>query len=149
LKDRYGGILRRLLILNKVDPVSLKNFISKTTIVFKTFDFNVQLTKNNSEIWNFKTTNPGGDRKYVVYCAPDLVKSKGVIKIALKKVPSSYRLVVVCSNYDGPDFQDSVDNNYTLVTLDKLNEYGVEMLEILERDSGVGPSKTSFTTALG
>lgn len=133
--------------------MSLKNFISKTTIVFKTFDFNVKLTKNNSEIWNFKTTNPSGDKKYVVYCAPDLVKSKGVIKVALRKVPSSHRLVVVCSNYDGPDFQDSVDNNYTLVTLDKLNEYGIEMLEILERDGerdgGMHPSKASFTTALG
>ena len=126
--------------------MSLKNFVSKTTIVFKTFDFNVRLTKNNSEIWNFSTTNPAGSKNYVVYCAPDLMKSRGVIKVALKKVPSSHRLVVVCSNYDGPDLQESKDNDYTLVTLDRLNEYGIEMLEILEREGAQASPNSNFTS---
>lgn len=128
--------------------MSLKNFISKTSIVFKTFDFNVKMTKNNAEIWNFTTSNPGGDKNYVVYCAPDLMKSKGVIKIALKKVPTTHRLVVVCSNYDDPDFQDSLENNYCLITLDKLNEYGVEMLDILEREGLASGDKDKFTQAI-
>ncbi|TNF30499.1 MAG: hypothetical protein EP319_04895 [Deltaproteobacteria bacterium] len=132
----------------KVDSVSLKNFISKTSIVFKTFDFSVKMTKNNSEIWNFTTSNPNGDKRYVVYCAPDLGKSKGVIKIALKKVPSSHRLVVVCSNFDAPDLQESVENNYCLVTLDKLNEYGITMLDILEKEGSLSESKQKFTSAL-
>ncbi len=128
--------------------MSLKNFISKTSIVFKTFDFNVRMTKNNSEIWNFTTSNPTGEKKYVVYCAPDLGKSKGVIKIALKKVPSDHRMVVVCSNFDAPDLEDSVENNYCLITLDKLNEYGIEMLDILEKDGALTESKQKFTSAL-
>ncbi|MCO4792781.1 MAG: hypothetical protein KC493_03655 [Bacteriovoracaceae bacterium] len=129
--------------------VNLKTFISKTTIVFKTFDFTVKRTKNNSEIWNFSAMSPSGDKKYVVYCAPDISKAKGIVKIALKKVPAGHRLVVVCENYEGQDQQESVDNGYCLVTFDKLNEYGVEMLDILEKEGGLTPTQQKFTSALG
>lgn len=128
---------------------NLKTFISKTTIVFKTFDFSVKRTINNSEIWNFSAISPNGDKKYVVYCAPDISKAKGIVKIALKKTPAGHRLVVVCENHESQDLQDSTDDDYCLVTFDKLNEYGVEMLDIIEKEGGLTPIQQKFTSALG
>lgn len=141
-------VIRRIKNEQKCFMTNLKTFIAKTTIVFKTFDFNVKMTKNNAAIWNFATSNPEGDKKYVVFCSPELEKAKGIIKIALKKLPSSHRLVVVCSNFKNEDYQESLIHDYCLITFDKLNEYGVEMLDVLEKEEKSPINRLKLTSSV-
>jgi phosphoglycerate dehydrogenase-like enzyme len=75
------------------------------------------------------------DKKYVVYCAPELAKVKGIIKVALKKVPKDSKLVVVCLNHTDEEKNMANENEYTLITLNKIKEYGTEMIDAKSRET--------------
>ena len=98
---------------------------------FKAFDYQVTMTESKSSLWNFLTSSPHTQKKYAVFCTPDISKAKGLIKVALKKVPQEHRLVVVTSKVnDEEQLQMAEDNDFCLVSLNILNDFGQQMLEI-------------------
>lgn len=112
-----------------------KQFITACTLTFKAFDFDVTMTNGKSTLWSFVTHNPNNDKSYAVFCAPSASKSKGLIKVARKKLPKDHRLVVVTESIkDGEqDIADELD--FTLLELSTLKNYGQEMLGIRSIES--------------
>ena len=109
----------------------IKEFVTSCTFVFKSFDYEVIESKNKANLWHFTAIKDA--KKYVIYCAPDLSKVKGIIKVALKKVPNKTRLVVICTNHDDDEYQEAQDCNYALITLTKIKNYGDSMLEAQQK----------------
>ncbi|OIQ20457.1 MAG: hypothetical protein BM556_00515 [Bacteriovorax sp. MedPE-SWde] len=107
--------------------------VTSCSMVFKSYLYDVVISKNKANLWHFTATKK--DKKYVVYCAPELAKVKGIIKVALKKVPKGSKLVVVCPNHTEDDKKTAEENEYTLITLTKIKDYGTEMLEAKSRDT--------------
>jgi hypothetical protein len=91
------------------------------------FNHEVIISKNKANLWHFTAKND--DKKYLVYCAPQLSKVKSIIKIALKKVPKGARLVVICNTYTPEEEQTASDLEYALMDIHTLQKYGTEMLE--------------------
>jgi hypothetical protein len=91
------------------------------------FEHEVIISKNKANLWHF--TAKREDKKYLVYCAPQLSKVKSIIKIALKKVPQGSRLIVVCNTYTNEEEQAAINSNYSLIDIHTLQKYGTEMLE--------------------
>ncbi len=91
------------------------------------FDHDVTISKNKANLWHF--TAKRSDKKYLVYCAPNLTKVKSIIKIALKKVTSDSKLVVICNTFTQEEKQLAEGLNYTLVDIHTLKKYGTDMLE--------------------
>lgn len=100
--------------------------VTSCSMVFKSYLYDVVISKNKANLWHFTASKK--DKKYVVYCAPELGKVKGIIKVALKKVPKDCKLVVVCSNHTEEEKSTAAENDYTLVTLERIKEYGTEMI---------------------
>lgn len=115
--------------------VSRKKFVTSCTVNFKTMDFEVRMAQSKSAMWHFEAQNPDKTKTYVVMCVPEIKKGRSLIKAAFKKAPEGKRFVVICDKYDDKDVQESEKNGYTLVTLQEINRFGVEMLEIKERES--------------
>ena len=112
-----------------------RKFITTCTLTFKAFDFDVTMSESKSTLWNFVAFNPNNQKRYAVFCTPAVSKVKGLIKVALKKLPADHRLVVIAEAHS-QDEQDAADQlGYCLVSLGTLNEYGQEMLEIREKES--------------
>lgn len=105
----------------------IEKYITTCTTTFKMFDHEVIISKNKANLWHFTAKN--GDKKYLVYCAPQLSKVKSIIKIALKKVPQGSRLVVICNTYTSEEEQAATDLEYALMDIHTLQKYGTEMLE--------------------
>ncbi len=101
---------------------------------FKVFDYQVKMTESKSSLWNFVTTNPKTDKKYVVFCTPSATKVKGLIKVALKKLPKEHRLVVVAIDFNDEELKAAQENDYCLVTYNSLNDFGQQMLDIKNQD---------------
>jgi hypothetical protein len=95
--------------------------------------YEVVISKNKANLWHFTAAKK--DKKYVVYCAPELAKVKGIIKVALKKVPKDSKLVVVCSKHTDEEKSTASENDYTLVTLETIKQYGTEMIEAKSRET--------------
>ena len=116
-----------------------RSFILKCSMCFKVFDYQVKMTEGKSSLWNFVTINPKGNKKYAVFCAPNATKVKGLIKVAQKKLPHEHRLVVVVAQHNDEELQLAEDNDFCLVSIDSLNEFGQQMLEIKNRDINLNP----------
>lgn len=114
---------------------TLKKFITSCSLTFKAFEHEVNMTQNKATLWNFIAVNTKAGKNYAVYCAPKLKNAKSLIKLALKKLPKDTKLVVVTQEYTDDDSKLAEDSGYTIVTLDKLNEYGTEMLEIKQKEA--------------
>lgn len=71
----------------------------------------------------------------MIYCAPQYTKTKGIVKIALKKVPKDSRLVVVCSRYGATEKMEAETMGYSLIDFKTLEKYGMEMIEAKTRDT--------------
>jgi hypothetical protein len=120
-----------------------RKFITTCTLTFKAFDFDVTMSESKSTLWNFVAFNPNNQKRYAVFCTPAVSKVKGLIKVALKKLPAEHRLVVVAETHSQEE-QDAADQlGYCLVSLNTLNEYGQEMLEIRENETAQGGSETT------
>lgn len=111
-----------------------KQFITACTLTFKAFDFEVTMTNGKSTLWNFVTYNPNNDKHYCIFCAPSLSKSKGLIKVALKKLPKEHRLVVVTEVLTNEEEESANDLGFSALELSTLRQYGQEMLEIRSRE---------------
>lgn len=112
-----------------------KLFISKCTLTFKAFDFDVTLSESKSTLWNFVTFNPNNQKSYAVYCTKSATESLDSIKNTLTKLPAHHRLVVVAESHTDEEVDEAHDLDYCLVSLEKLELYGQEMLEIREREA--------------
>lgn len=97
------------------------------------FEHEVVISKNKANLWHF--TAKRKDKKYLVYCAPNLSKVKSIIKIALKKVPADSKLVVICNTYTDEEKNLADNSNYSLVDIHTLKKYGTEMLDAKTEDS--------------
>ena len=115
-----------------------KNFINICSVTFKAFDYSVSMSKNKTTLWHFIATSSKDKnlKQYAVMCAPNLTKSKALIKVARGKTIDQ-RLVVVTSNYSDDDLEKSRKEDYCLVSIVELKKYGDEMLSIRERESEI------------
>ncbi|MCR9204043.1 MAG: hypothetical protein NXH75_05675 [Halobacteriovoraceae bacterium] len=113
----------------------LRTFITKCTLTFKAFDFDVTMSESKSTLWNFITFNPNNQKRYCVFCAPSVKKVKGLIKVALKKVPKDHRLVVVVKGHTEEEVEEADAQGFSLLSLGTLDWYGKEMLEIRDKES--------------
>lgn len=108
----------------------LEKYISSCSITFKAFDHEVIMNKSKTTLWHFSSFSRRQNKKYMVYCTPDIKKARSLIKVALRKLPPESRLVVVCSQFTQSDQQDALEHDYCLITIEVLKKYGAEMLEI-------------------
>jgi hypothetical protein len=99
----------------------LRKFVTTCTLTFKTFDFDITMNESKATLWNFTASNPQGDKKYCVFCAATVSKSKGLIKVACKKLPQDHRLVVIVESHSDQELEDATSQNYTLISLETLN----------------------------
>ena len=118
----------------------LKKFITSCSLTFKAFDHEIVMSQSKSTLWNFTAHHYQNEKNYAVYCAPKINSAKALIKVALKKVPKDTRLVVVTSSYTPEEKVQADREGYALVTLDKLSQYGTEMIEIKEREKALQAS---------
>lgn len=112
-----------------------RKFITTCTLTFKAFDFDVTMSESKSTLWNFIAFNPNNQKRYAVFCTPSVSKVKGLVKVALKKLPADHRLVVVAESTQQEEVVAADEQGFCLVSLNTLNEYGQEMLEIREKES--------------
>lgn len=113
-----------------------RKFVTKCTLTFKAFDFDVTMSERKSTLWNFIAFNPNNQKRYAVFCTSKVTKVKGLIKVALKKLPADHRLVVVVEGHTDDEVAQSDEQGFCLVSLSTLVEYGQEMLEIRGRSDG-------------
>lgn len=116
----------------------VKTFITSCAGTFKAFNYKCELSKSQATIWNFVAKSESGDKVYAVFCAPKLDSSKSLIKLAVKKV-SDMRLVVVTSHHTDEQLEASREEGYALVTLDVLNKFGAEMIDIRSNELNSDP----------
>jgi len=115
--------------------MTLKDFITQCTLVFKSFEHDVTIIQSKSSLWQFTTNSRRNKKKYAVMVAPAFSKVKSLIKIAKKKLPPETRLVVVTNAFTDADNDMSAKEDFTLLTLETLNRYGQEMLDLKNRVS--------------
>ena len=111
----------------------VQEFVNSCTLVFKSFEYDVVISKNKSNLWHYTAAKQ--DKKYVVYCAPEIKKVKGLLKVAINKIPKDHRLVVICNQIDASDEEFAEGFDFTLVTLEKIKNYGEALLEAQIRES--------------
>ena len=116
----------------------VKTFIASCAGTFKAFDYKCELSKSQATIWNFVAKNQSGDKVYAVFCAPKLESSKSLIKLAVKKV-NDMRLVVVTSHHTEEQLEASRSDGYALVTLEVLNKFGEEMIDLRSSELNSDP----------
>ncbi len=93
------------------------------------------MSESKSTLWNFVAYNPNNQKRYAVFCTAKVAKVKGLIKVALKKLPQDHRLVVVVEDHTDEEVTQADEQGFCLVKLSTLDEYGQEMLEIRGRDN--------------
>ena len=67
---------------------AVQQFVTQASMTFKTFDYQVVISKNKSNLWHYVATPPGGAKKYMVYCAPNLAKVKKFHQGRIEKGPT-------------------------------------------------------------
>lgn len=93
------------------------------------------MNKSKTVLWHFCAKSPLTPKTYVVMCVPCLKSGKNLIKAALNKLQAGEKLVIVCDSYTEVEFSEAESKNYSLITLKDINRYGMEMLEIRQRES--------------
>jgi hypothetical protein len=117
---------------------AIKTFIASCAATFKTFNYKCELPKSQATIWNFVAKSQSGDKIYAVFCAPKLESSKSLIKLAVKKV-SDMRLVVVTIEHTEEQLEASRSEGYALITLEALNQFGDDMIDIRSKELNSDP----------
>jgi hypothetical protein len=116
----------------------IKTFIANSAGIFKAFNYRCELSKSQATIWNFVAKNQEGDKVYAVFCAPKLDSSKSLIKLAAENV-SNMRLVVVTHKHTDEQLESSREDGYALVTLEVLNKFGAEMINLRSDEINSNP----------
>ncbi len=97
---------------------------------FKVFDYQVKMTESKSSLWNFITTSPVSNKKYAVFCTPQVSKAKGLIKVALKKLPKEHRLIVITLKHSDEDLKAAEEQDYGVIAFNEINDFGQQMVGI-------------------
>lgn len=113
--------------------LKVEQLITSCSMVFKSYLYDVVISKNKANLWHFTAAKK--EKKFVVYCTADITKVRGIIKVALKKIPADSKLVVICSEYENEDFKQSIEGNYSLVTLSMIRQYGADMISAQTKNS--------------
>lgn len=114
-----------------------KKLISTCTLTFKAFDHDVVMSPGKTTIWDFVTTDKRTGKKYCVYCALKMDRAKNLIKIALKKLPKDHRFVVITPEFSEKDEKAAEEGRYCITSVNVLNKFGQEMLEIKSSETAV------------
>lgn len=120
-----------------MNPQMLQKYINSCSLTFKAFEHEVNISQSKTNLWHFSSLSHRKQKKYMVYCAPNLQKVKSLIKVALRKLPKGSRLVVVCQQYSEDDYQEALEMDYCLVTVETLRQYGTKMLEITSNEEQI------------
>lgn len=111
----------------------VKKYLSVSSLTFKAFGYELALTPGKGTVWHFRATNPSRTKHYVILLAPKINQSKMLIKIGLKKLPDEHRLVVVTSDYTTEEYTEAENQGYTITTIDTLDSFAKEMIQIQSR----------------
>lgn len=110
----------------------IEEFVNSCTLVFKSFEYDVVISKNKANLWHFSANKL--ENNYVIYCAPEIKKVRGILKVAMKKIPDQHRLVVISSEYSASDEAFAEELEFTLITLKKIKRYGEDLLQARLRE---------------
>ncbi len=115
---------------------SLKRFISVSSMTFKAFDHNVIMSSSRKILWHFTSQSERTNKKYAVFCVPNLTQAGSLISAALNQASNdNLRLVVVSINVNEIDIEISHERNYCVVSLKELQKFGEDMLRARARES--------------
>lgn len=115
-----------------------KEFIDTCVTTFEAFRYSCEHNKGIGTVWEMMATNFGGDRTYAIICAPRVDEFRNQIRIARKRLGDETRLVVVTEKHCDKEETLSIENDYSLVTLDIMEDFGLQMIEIERRDRECG-----------
>jgi hypothetical protein len=111
----------------------LDKFVNQTTMIFKSYEHSVMVSKTKSNLWHFSSTY--NQKKYNIYCTLSLSKVKSLIKIALKKTTDETRLVVICNKHSEEDKESADEAGYSLIEFSVLQEFGTDIIEARAKDA--------------
>jgi hypothetical protein len=112
-----------------------KEFLARTSLIFKQFNHDVSKRLKNST-WDFETLYLG--KKFAIVCLPktstqDFLQSGGetLDKYLEKADETDMRLVIVCRKGSPDDFEFSKTMGFCLVGLDTLNDLYSDIMSSL------------------
>ena len=115
-----------------------QEFISTCTNTFEAFNYRCSIPKALGSLWELVVTKFNGDKSYAILCAPRIDVIRNNIRIAQKKLGEETRLIVVTEEISQEEVVASLENNYSLVTVNEIERFGLEMVGIMERDKQSG-----------
>ncbi|MFT6070721.1 MAG: hypothetical protein ACJAT2_000719 [Bacteriovoracaceae bacterium] len=124
--------------MTEISRKKKKQFIDTCVTTFESFKYSCEHNKGIGSVWEMMATNFGGDRSYAIICAPRVDEFRNQIRIAKKRLGDEARLVVVTEQHCEVEESLSIENDYSLVTLDLMKDFGLQMLEIEKRDREQG-----------
>jgi hypothetical protein len=120
-----------------------QQYLKALTKTFEAFSYTCSVPKGVGCTWEMVAKNFSGEKEYAMVFAPRVDGHRNNIRIAQKKVAEGTRIVVVTEEeIKAEEIAKSEEDGYTLVTLDIMERYGVEMLETLEREKSEGKEMT-------
>lgn len=124
--------------MTEISRKKKKEFIDTCVTTFESFKYSCEHNKGIGTVWEMMATNFGGDRNYAIICAPRVDEFRNQIRIAKKRLGDDARLVVVTEKHCEVEESLSIENDYSLVTLDLIEDFGLQMIEIERRDKEEG-----------
>lgn len=119
-----------------------QELISTCTTTFEAFDYSCSIPKALGTLWELVATKFNGEKSYAIVCAPRVDAIRNNIRIAQKKLDDDTRLVVVTEELSAEEVDASLENDYSLITISEIKRFGLEMVEIKERDRASGREMT-------
>lgn len=115
-----------------------QEFINTCTTTFEAFDYSCTIPKALGTLWELVATKFNGEKSYAIVCAPRVDSVRNNIRIAQKKLDSDTRLVVVTEDPSQEEVDASLENNYSLISVHEIKRFGLEIVDIRERDRASG-----------
>ncbi len=112
----------------------LQNFVSCCTNTFKLFEHETNLALSRSTLWHFTSRYKRTGHHYAIFCAPQMKKSRNLIKLAHRKIPEDHRLIVICDSFSESDRHLADELDFCLMTFGLLNEFGRDMAAARQRE---------------
>ena len=124
--------------MTEISRKKKKQFIDTCVTTFEAFKYSCEHNKGIGTVWEMVATNFGGDKSYAIICAPRVDEFRNQIRIAQKRLGEDYRLVVVTESHCEIEESLSIENDYSLVSLEIMADFGHQMIEIERRDKEQG-----------
>jgi hypothetical protein len=120
--------------MTEISRKKKKDFIDTCVTTFEAFQYSCELNKGIGTVWEMMATNFSGNRSYAIILAPKVDEFRNQIRIAKKRLGAETRLVVITEEHCEVEESLSIENDYSLVTLDIMQDFGLQMIEIDRRD---------------